>query len=108
MLRNLPRLIREFRQDHHGPLLLIIAEALPRYGSAIVYALLTVLFAKLWNAEIAGIAFGLLALFELFITDPLGGAVADRFGARITLELYAISMLAAGALLWLAPQTTWI
>lgn len=105
MFANFLRRIRNFQKKYRGPLPLILAEGLPRYATAILYALLAVLIAEHSNEAVAGMAFSLFALFELLITDPLGGALADRFGARSTLYIHAIISCLTGIILFLFPQT---
>ena len=108
MLFHLPQSLRHFRQQHKSVLLFILIEALPRYGSSIAYALLSVLIAKATNEVVAGIAFSVFALFELLITDPLGGALADRFGARATLRIHTIFLFAASLILLFSPENLWV
>lgn len=108
MLFHLPQGLRDFRQKHKSVLLFILIEALPRYGSSIAYALLSVLIAQATNEVVAGIAFSAFAVYELLVSDPLGGALADRFGARSTLKLQTIFLFAASLILLFSPQNLWV
>lgn len=107
MFSSLFEHLRSFRRTHRGPLALIFVEALPRCGTSILFALLTVMIADVSNAAIAGIAFSGFAVFEMFVTDPLGGTMADRFGSRLTLRVQALLTFATGLLLLVLPKTFW-
>lgn len=76
------------------------------YGNQLLYAILPVIFAGLFNAWKAGLLIGLLNLIQGLILNPTAGNLSDKIGCKPIMLMATISAFFAGIFWIMVPLSS--
>lgn len=103
MLFHLPRLAREFGNQHKPALAAIGGQVITRFASALLYSLIPIMLAAQHGEWLAGVLFSLLSVLQAFGINPITAAISDRVGSRLPMLGGGVTAIASGLLWIFAP-----
>lgn len=96
-----------FVKSHRNIFSLIVGESLVNYTTNIMYAILPVLIAGIFNEWIAGLFLGVFNFIQVLTFDPVTGNLSDRYGSKRLMIIGNFLLLIGALILFFMSVTKW-